>query len=400
VASPGKVLIIVQNLPVPLDRRVWLEATTLKTAGYEVSVICPKGTRGKFQAGHEILEGVHIYRYPAPPEANNALGYLFEFAYCWLMTAALSLRVWLTRGFDVIQACNPPETYFLLACPYKLIGKKFIFDHHDLSPEMYVAKEGKKGGLLYCLLLLLERLTFKTADLVLTTNESHRQIAIKRGCVSAEQVFIVRSGPDLERLQILPPEPGLKQGRPYLGCYLGEMCPQDGVDYLLRAIQYLVEEIGRRDVTVVLMGGGPAVRDLRRLCHDLGLDEWVTFTGRVSDADVCRYLSTADVCFDPDPYTEWANQSTMNKIMEYMAFGKPTVAFDLKEGRFSAQEAAVYACPNDIEEFARLIDELLDNESRRQAMGHLGHRRVESTLSWQHSAPVLLEAYARLLGLG
>lgn len=396
MASRGKILIIVQNLPVPFDRRVWMEATTLETAGYGVSVVCPKGQHGKFQETHEVLENVHIYRYPAPPEAEGVLGYLVEFSYCWLMTAILSLWVWITRGFDAIHACNPPETYFLLAWPYKLIGKKFVFDHHDLSPEMYVAKSGKKGGLLYRLLLLLERLTFKTADVVLTTNRSHKRVAVERGDVSPDRIFIVRSGPDLERLQVLPVEPELKQGREYLGCYLGEMCPQDGVDRLLYAIEHLIKTIGRRDTTFVLMGGGAALKELRELNHELGLDEWVTLTGRVSDHDLCRYLSTADVCFDPDPYTEWADQSTMNKIMEYMTFGKPIVAFDLTEGRYSAQKAAVYAKPNDIQEFAQLIDDLLQDESRRREMGRFGRKRVEEHLSWEHSVPNLLQAYTLL----
>lgn len=394
--SRGKVLIIVQNLPVPLDRRVWLEAKTLQSAGYEVSVICPKGKEANLRPSYEILEDVHIYRYPAPPEAHGVTGYIFEFLYCWLMTAIFSVYVWVTRGFDVIHACNPPETYFLLALLYKLIGKKFLFDHHDLSPEMYVAKGGKKGGILHRLLLLLERFTFKTADLVLATNESYRQIAIKRGGVPNNRIFVVRSGPDLTRLQRLPPEPQLKQGRRYLGCYLGEMCPQDGVDYLLYAIKYLVEDLGRRDTTFVLMGGGPALESLRQLARRLGLDEWVTMTGRVSDHDLCRYLSTADICFDPDPYSEWADQSTMNKIMEYMAFAKPIVAFDLKENRFSAQEAAVYAQPNDVKEFARLVYELLDDEPRHIKMGEFGRRRVEQDLSWEHSAPILVQAYASL----
>jgi glycosyltransferase involved in cell wall biosynthesis len=397
MASHGNILIIVQNLPVPFDRRVWMEATTLERAGYDVSVICPKGQHGKFQETHEVLENIHIYRYPAPPEAEGVLGYLVEFSYCWLLTALLSLWVWITRGFDAIHACNPPETYFLLAWPYKLIGKKFVFDHHDLSPEMYVAKGGKKGGLLYRLLLLLEWLTFRTADVVLTTNQSHKRVAMERGGVPADCIFIVRSGPDLERLKVLPAEPELKQGREYLGCYLGEMCPQDGVDRLLYAIEHLVKTIGRRDTTFVLMGGGAALKELRELNHELGLDEWVTLTGRVSDHDLCRYLSTADVCFDPDPYTEWADQSTMNKIMEYMTFGKPIVAFDLTEGRFSAQEAAVYAEPNDVEEFARLTDDLLNNKPRRREMGYFGRQRVESVLSWEHSAPSLLQAYTLIL---
>jgi len=396
MASLGKILIIVQNLPVPLDRRVWLEATTLAGAGYEVAVICPKGKHGDFQESYQFLEGVHIYRYLAPPEAKGVLGYFVEFIYCWLMTAILTLRVLKERGFDVIHACNPPETYFLLTLPYKLIGKKFVFDHHDLSPEMYVAKGGRKGGLLYRLLLLLEWLTFQTADLVLSTNESHKRIAMGRGGVSADRILIVRSGPDLGRLQRLPPEPPLKQGRRYLACYLGEMCPQDGVDYLLYAIQYLVKKLRRRDTTFVLMGGGSAWEDLRQLAHRLGLDEWVIMTGRVSDHELCRYLSTADICFAPDPYTEWADQSTMNKIMEYMAFGKPIVTFDLKETRFSAQEAAVYAKPNDITEFACLANELLDNEQRRIRLGEFGRHRVEHALSWEHSAPVLLQAYSLL----
>ncbi|WP_299026744.1 glycosyltransferase family 4 protein [uncultured Thermanaerothrix sp.] len=396
MASHGKVLIIVQNLPVPFDRRVWLEATALIAAGYEVSVICPKGKHGDFQESHQVLEGVHIFRYPAPPEAKSVWGYFIEFIYCWLMTAFLSLHVWRTRGFDVIHACNPPETYFLLGLLYKIFGKKFVFDHHDLSPEMYVAKGGRKGGILYRLLLLLERLTFQTADVVLATNESHKRIAINRGGVLPNRIFVVRSGPDLKRLQRLPPEPQLKHGRRYLACYLGEMCPQDGVDLLLRAIKYLVEHIGRQDTTFVLMGGGPALEDLKRLRDRLGLREWVIMTGRVSDLDLCRYLSTADVCLDPDPYTEWADQSTMNKIMEYMAFGKPIVAFDLKETRFSAQEAAVYAHPNDVEEFANLINELLCDEPRRIRMGEAGRRRVEEFLSWEHSVPFLLSAYASL----
>lgn len=396
MASRGKVLIIVQNLPVPFDRRVWLEATTLATAGYQVSVISPKGKHGDFQESHEVLEGVHIFRYPAPPEARSVWGYFVEFAYCWLMTAYLSLHIWRTLGFDVIHACNPPETYFLLALFYKMFGKRFVFDHHDLSPEMYVAKGGKKGGVLYRLLLLFERLTFRTADVVLATNESHKRIAIDRGGVSPDRVFVVRSGPDLRRLQLLPPDPRLKQGRRYLACYLGEMCPQDGVDLLLYSIQHLVGHIGRQDTTFVLMGGGPALEDLKRLKTRLGLDEWVVMTGRVSDLDLCRYLSTADICLDPDPYSEWADQSTMNKVMEYMAFGKPIVAFDLKETRFSAQEAAVYARPNDVEEFARLMNELLEDEPKRNRMGAIGRRRVQEVLSWEHSAPILLDAYASL----
>lgn len=399
-ASPtgaGRVLIIVQNLPVPFDRRVWLESKTLAEAGYTVSVICPTGKQGKFQARHETLDNIHIYRYPAPLEAEGVLGYVYEFAYCWLMTALLSIRVFAERGFDVIHACNPPETYFLLAWFYKLLGVQFIFDHHDLSPEMYAAKGGREQGLLYGGLLWLERLTFRTADVVITTNRSHAQIAMERGDVDADRIFIVRSGPDFERLRRLEPEPALKQGFPYLVCYLGEMCIQDGVDHLLLAAQVLHNELGRRDVKFVLMGGGPDLDRLRELNREWGLEGYVSFTGRVSDHDLCRYLSTADVCVDPDPHTSWSDKSTMNKIMEYMAFAKPIVAFDLRENRYSAQDAAVYATPNDVNEMAAMIAALLDNEKLAAQMGQAGLERVQSQLAWDYSKPPLLAAYARAL---
>lgn len=399
MAFAGKrVLIIVQNLPVPFDRRVWLEATTLTGRAYKVSVICPKGKKGKDDAWHEYLEGVHIYRYPAPLEAHGTMGYIFEFAYCWLATAMLSLWVKIFRGFDVIQACNPPETFFALAWIYKQFGCKFIFDHHDLSPEMYVAKGGNKDGLLHRGLLFLEKLTFKTADVVITTNQSHKNIAKSRGVITDEKIFIVRSGPDLSRLIPVSPVPELKNGRPWLVCYLGEMCAQDGVDYLLRVADHIIKQEGRTDIQFTFIGGGPAMPDMQRLSEEMGLDNWVHFTGRVSDEDLCRYLSTADVCVDPDPYTEWSNQSTMNKIMEYMAFSKPIVAFDLRENRFSGQEAAVYAKPNEEQEMASLILDLIEDTEQRRRMGDYGRKRVEMELAWEHSVPHLLKAYRAAVG--
>lgn len=393
MASAGKVLIIVQNLPVPFDRRVWLEATSLERAGYQVAVICPTGKSKDYQARSELIDRVHIYRYPAPPEAHSTTGYLFEFIYCWLMTAWLSIKVFFRHGFNIIHACNPPETYFFLAYIYKLFGVKFIFDHHDLSPEMYLAKGGKKDGFFHRNLLRLERLTFRTADAVITTNQSHREIAERRGNVKPEAIFIVRSGPDFARLKIMEPEPELKEGYPFLACYLGEMCAQDGVDLLLDTIKIIVHEIGRKDICFVLMGGGPELDSLKAYKADLDLDGYVRFTGRVSDLDLCRYLSTADICLDPDPYTEWANQSTMNKIMEYMAFGKPIVAFNLKEHRYSAQSAAEFAEPNDIHQFARLVVDLIDQPERRKSMGEAGKQRVSNELAWDYSVPNLLAAY-------
>lgn len=396
MAFAGKVLIIVQNLPVPFDRRVWLEARTLQEAGYHVSVISPTGKHGHFQERQTMIDDIHIYRYKAPIEAHGVFGYIMEFVYCWLMTAWLSLKVLRQQGFDVLHACNPPETYFLLALFYKPFGKKFLFDHHDLSPEMYLAKEDSSKGLLYKGLLLLEKLTFKVADVVITTNESHKAVAVERGGVAPENVFIVRTGPDFERLQIQPVDPSLKDKFPYLVCYLGQMCPQDGVEYVLYAAEKLKKKHQRNDIKFVLMGGGPALDSLCQLNREMGLESNVEFTGRVSDELLCRYLSTADLCVDPDPFSEWSNQSTMNKIMEYMAFGKPTVAFDLKENHYSAQHAAVYAKPNDVDEFAELINTLLNDENQRQQMGQFGLDRVHSELAWPYSQPFLLEAYEKI----
>lgn len=396
MASAGSVLIVVQNLPVPFDRRVWLEARALRDAGYEVSVISPAGRGGTHPAGTFDLERIRVYRYPPPPEATTTLGYIFEFAYCWLWTLVLTIRAWAFRPVDVFHACNPPETFFLVALPLKVLGTRFVFDHHDLSPEMYVAKGGRPGGLLHRGLLWLERATFRAADVVVTTNQSHRAVAKNRGGIPDDRVFVVRSGPDFERLIPVDPEPILKRGREHLVCYLGEMCKQDGVDYLLRAIRQIIDR-GRRDITFVLIGGGPELAELQSLAGRLELDEYVFFTGRASDEDLCRYLSTADVCVDPDPFTEWADQSTMNKIMEYMAFSKPIVAFDLREHRESAQTSAVYVPPNDVGQFGRAIERLIEDPDARAEMGEAGRRRVENELAWDYSIPPLLKAYARAL---
>lgn len=390
----GRILIIVQNLPVPLDRRVWLESTTLRDNGYQVSVICPASR--EFPATFEVIDGITIRRYRMPFEARGFVGYFAEFLYAWLHTARLSLKALRREGFDVLQACNPPDTYFLLGWLYKLLGKEYVFDHHDLSPEMYSAKFGGRRGLLYHALLFLEKMTLKTARVVLVTNESYRQSALKRGHKHPDDIFVLRTGPDLARLHPVAPDPALKQGRPFLVCYLGEMCPQDGVDYLLHAAHYLRFWLDRRDVRFVLIGGGPAVADLKKMCHDMGMDEFVHFTGRVSDEELARYLSTADVCVDPDPWSEWADNSTMNKILEYMVFAKPIVSFDLKEIHYSARRAALYARPNDVRLFAQKINVLLDHPEMRAEMGAYGRQRVVDELAWSHTHPPLLAAYARI----
>jgi glycosyltransferase involved in cell wall biosynthesis len=396
MASAGnqqrRALIIVQNLPVPFDRRVWLEATSLSGAGYAVSVICPK-FKG-YERSYECLEDIDIYRYALPVKAEGPFGFVAEFAWCFIRTAMRSATVALRgRGFDVIQACNPPETYWLLGRWWRLFGKRFIFDHHDLSPEMYAAKFGRSAGMMYRGLRLLERLTFNAADVVITTNESHKEIAIRRGGVPPQRIFVVRSGPDLSRFSRYPLDERYREGKAHVLVYLGEICKQDGVDHLVRALKVLTRDHGRSDVHCIFVGGGPHQPVIKDYAAQLGLEGVTTFTGRVSDEELCRILSSADVGIDPDPKTEWSDKSTMNKVMEYMYFGLPIVAYDLRETRFSAQDAAVYADANSETALARAIAELLDDPAKRQEMGAFGERRLREALAWQYSVAPLLAAY-------
>jgi glycosyltransferase involved in cell wall biosynthesis len=395
MASAGsrRVLIIVENLPVPFDRRVWQEATTLRRAGYEVSIICPAG-KG-YDRRVDVIDGISIYRHPLPLEASGAIGYFVEYTCALFWQSALAWRVFLARGFDAIHACNPPDTIFLVGAMFKIFGVRFLFDHHDINPELYEAKFGRRD-MFYRLLLWFERLTFRVADVSIATNESYRRIAIERGRMPPGDVFVVRSGPDLRRLKIQPPDERLKSGRRYLVGYVGVMGKQEGIDLLLEAVDHLVHRLGRRDVQFGLVGGGTELGAMQTYAKRLGVDDYVTFTGRVSDRELLAMLNTADVCVNPDIANAMNDKSTMNKIMEYMALGKPIVQFDLAEGRFSAQEASVYATQNDAVDLARKIAELLDDPSRRRQMGQYGRRRVETALAWQYEAPKLLQAYDRL----
>jgi glycosyltransferase involved in cell wall biosynthesis len=390
-----KILIIVVNLPSPFDRRVWQEATTLHENGYQVNIICPtgKGCEKTF----EVIDGVYIYRYNLPFEADGLLGYLFEYFLALFWGFVLSWRVFLTRGFDVIQACNPPDTIFLIGAFFKLLGKKFIFDHHDINPELYEAKFGRRD-IFYKGLLLFEKLTFKTADLSIATNLSYRRIAIERGGMDPDKVFVVRSGPKIDRLKILPPVPELKKGRRFLVGYLGVMGKQEGIDYLLRTVKCLVDTHGRTDIQFGLVGGGTELEAMKKYAHELGIDEYVTFTGRVPDQELLEMLNTADVCINSDVANEMNDKSTMNKVMEYMALGKPIVQFNLTEGRFSAQEASLYAKKNDEADMAEKILELLASPELRKKMGEFGRKRVLNELEWKYEAPKLLEAYDNLFG--
>jgi glycosyltransferase involved in cell wall biosynthesis len=393
VRTPRRVLILVENLPSPFDRRVWQEATTLRDAGYVVSIVCPTGTG--CEKRFEAIDGIHIWRYALPLEANGAKGYALEYATALFWTFVLAWRVLVTRGFDVIHACNPPDVFFLIGGFFKLLGKKFVFDHHDINPELYEAKFGRRDWL-YRWLLRCEYLMFRTADVSIATNESYRRIAIERGRMSPARVFVVRSGPSLERMQIRPPDARLKCGRRYLVGYVGVMGKQEGLDNLLRAVWHIAFDLKRTDIHFGLVGSGPSLAELKALASDLGVERLVTFTGRVPDSEVLAMLNTADVCVNPDTANEMNDKSTMNKIMEYMALGKPIVQFDLTEGRYSAQQASVYARRNDTVDFAERLVELLDDPERRAQMGQFGRRRVEQKLEWRHEAPNLLMAYEAL----
>ncbi len=389
-----RILIIVQNLPVPFDARVWQEAKALHAHGYRVCVICPKGKN--YPASHEVLEGIDIYRHPLPLEAKGAAGYAMEYGWSLLCEFVLACKIYISHGFDAIHACNPPDTIFLIGGFFKLLfGTRFLFDHHDINPELYEAKF-RRQDLFYKLLLLCEQLTFKLADISIATNNSYRDLAITRGKMPPEKLFVVRSGPDLARMKAVAPVPALKYGKPYLVGYLGTMGDQEGIEYLIEAARHIVHEHKRDNIHFTLVGGGTALERLKAIATANRLDSFLNFTGRVSDAHMLEVLSTADICVNPDEVNAMNDKSTMNKIMEYMALGKPIVQFDVTEGRVSAGKASLYARANDTRDFAEKILALLDTPSLRERMGNTGKERIETRLAWHYEIPKLLAAYDAL----
>ena len=387
-----RVLIIVENQSVPIDFRVWKEALSLHKNGYVVTVLCPR--RAGLTLGFEIKDGIRIYRHPTPKEGAAALGYLWEYSCALFWEFLYTFWIYLRHGFDVIQGCNPPDDIFLIALPFKLVGVKYIYDHHDADPELYISKFGKKG-FLHNILLLLEKMTYRVSDVVMATNASYRDLAIHRGKVAPEDVFIVRNGPDLEVFKPLPCNPALKRGKSYLVGYVGYMSVQEGLDILLDAALH-IRNLGRRDIQFICVGGGPELPSLRKLLADKGLEDMFYFTGRISDEALLEILSSADVCVNPDKPSIMNDISTMIKIMEYMALSKPIVQFDVCEGRFSAQEASLYASKaNPVEDFAAKILWLLDRPDERKRMGDFGRKRVEEQLAWKYSVKHLLAAYER-----
>jgi glycosyltransferase involved in cell wall biosynthesis len=392
----SRVLIIVQNLPVPFDRRVWLECQALVSAGYRVAVVCPKG-RGDHS--YDVVDAVELYKYRPYAPGGSKLSFISEYAYSFLVTSWLTLKARRNGRFAVFQACNPPDIFWPIAMALRALdGTKFVFDHHDLCPELYQSRFPSGPKVPYRGLRALERRTHRAADHVISTNDSYREIAIQRSGKPSSAVTVVRTGPDADRLRRGPADPAERRGRRYLAAYIGVMGPQDGVDIVVRAADILVNQLGRDDISFTLIGSGDCFDELVALRDELGLAGHVEFTGRAPDELVGRIMSTADVGLSPDPKNPLNDVSTMNKSMEYMAFNLPVVAFDLKETRVSTGDAAVYVTPNDVREYAKAIAELLDDEPKRTLLGKLGRARVEDELAWSYQERAYLGVYQRLTG--
>jgi glycosyltransferase involved in cell wall biosynthesis len=390
------------------DSRLRYEAEALCAEGYGVTVVV---SRRPGERTFETVRGVRVIRMPIVSVSLKAdgrrgllrtlrrcAGHLLEHGFLTVASFLIALAVMVVEGIDIIHAHNPPDTFCCWAAAFKVLGKRVVFDHHDLAPELYLSRFGerRRGDLIHRLLLLTERISCRVADVVIATNESYRELEIERGGARPESVFVVRNGPDLERVRPRPQDPALLGMRRHLLGYIGAMNPQDGVDYLLRALWHLAYELGRRDFFCILIGPGDSVADLKAMASQLGLDDHVHFTGFIPDEIVFRYLSTVDICVDPDPSSPLNDRSTWIKVMEFMALGKPIVCFDLKETRVSAQGAALYVPPNDVREFARAIIQLCDDPELRERMGRIGRQRVESELEWRHSRANLLRAYEHL----
>jgi glycosyltransferase involved in cell wall biosynthesis len=395
VTAP-RVLIIVQNLPVPFDRRVWLECRALVGAGYDVTVVCPKGPN---DPSYEVIDGVTIHKYRPYSPGGSKIGYILEYVYSFLATLRLVMRARRRGRFQVLQACNPPDIFWPIAMLLRrLDGCRFVFDHHDLCPELYQSRFPDAAGLPYKALRFLERTTHRRADHVIATNDSYRRIAITRSGKATDDVTVVRTGPDPDKLRRGPVDESCRRGHRYLVAYIGVMGPQDGVDLAVRAADEVINKLGRRDIGFTLIGSGDSYDEVVALRDELGLADHVEFTGRVPDETVRQVMSTADLGLSPDPKNPLNDVSTMNKTMEYMAFELPVVAFDLRETRVSAGEAAVYVEPNDVEKYGRAIVELVDDEERRRRMGRFGRDRVERELAWKHQQEAYLGVYDRLTG--
>jgi len=397
VTPRPRVLIIVQNLPVPFDRRVWLECRALVDNGYDVTVICP---RGKETRAHQVIDGVGIHAYRPYAPGGSAAGFVIEYLWSFLATARLAFRARRSGPFAAIQACNPPDIFWPLARWFRMLdGSRFVFDHHDLCPELYESRFVDGARLPHRGLLALERETFRTADRVISTNESYAEVAVRRGRKQPAHVTVVRTGPDLGRLKPVPANPSLRRGRSHLVAYLGVMGPQDGVDVVIAAADLIVNHWDRTDISFTLMGSGDCHDDLVAERDRLGLQGYVDLPGRVPDSTVIEVLSAADVGLSPDPKNPLNDVSTMNKTMEYMAFGLPVVAFDLRETRVSADRAAAYVDPEGgVRAYARAVVDLVDDKDARNEMSKCGRERVEQKLAWSHQQDGYVAVFDELTG--
>jgi len=387
------ILFIVENAPVPLDKRVWNEALTVKGWGYDVTIISPRA-RGNTLA-FENLDGIDIYRHPMPIEADAKIGFLFEYLNAFFWELLLTIRVFIKKRFHIIHGANPPDHVFLIALLFRFFGTKYIFDHHDISPENYLAKFQKKD-IPYRLLLLMEQLTFRTADIVISTNQSYKRIAIERGKKRENDVFVVRNGPDLSKITFVPPNDNLKRGFDHLVAYIGVIGNQEGIDVLLRAAEYIVYRKRINNIKFIIIGTGPHWKKMVKLSQEMGLAQYVTFTGFIPFKEVYEILSTADVCVNPEYKNDFTDKSTMVKIMDYMVFGKPIVQFRTTEGKVTAGESSIYVENNDQIAFAEAIISLLKDTKKRKKMGDIARARIYESLSWDKQKSTLKKAYRSL----
>ena len=390
-----RILILVQNEPLPQDRHVWNQCQALTRAGHEVSVICPQGET-RHQEPFERLAGVDIHRYRARHAESGIASYAVEYLSALWSMGRLARKLAARQRFDLVHACSPPDFLLLAMLPLRRQGTRFVFDHHDLTPELFASRFGRPGGLVHRATLLAEQVAFRLADVVLSVNDSYRQVALTRGRRAPEDVHVVRTGPVLAKFVPTAPEPELKRGKPYLLSYVGVMGPQDGVDHAVRALAAL--RTRRDDWHAVFMGDGEMLAEMQALAVELEVDDVVEFTGWVEHDYVGRVLSTSDVCLAPDPKNPLNDVSSMIKISEYMAMGRPMVSYDLQESRIGAGDAAVFATANDFYDFAAKLDALLDDPERRNAMGEAGRERAQAVLAWEHQERSLLRAYGRALG--
>jgi glycosyltransferase involved in cell wall biosynthesis len=388
------ICIVVENLPVPLDKRVWKEACALRDVGYRVSVICPKG-KG-YTAAYELRDGIEIYRHNSW-EAAKISGYFLEYSWAFVAELFLTLRVFARSRFRILQGCNPPDTIFLIGLLMKLLGVRYIYDQHDLGPELFEAKFGRRGGVFYWIARVLELCSYRVANICITTNESFKEIAIARGGKSAESVFVVRNCPDLSKFRSSQRAVRNTEREFLTVAYVGFMGAQDGLDLLLESIEHIVKNHKRQDTRFVLVGGGTELPELRRIVGQKSLEGFVTFTGQVTHEEVADYLAASDLGVAPDPKNAMNDNSTMIKIFEYMAFGLPVVLFDLKEGRRTAGNAALYAAPNDPVDFANQMVKLLDSKGLRQQLGQCGRTRIEEGMNWDVEKKSLIRAYEQAL---